>query len=147
MPPFRKWSRGLVIAMAFVALGGLLSACSSPTSAFAPSASGCFATLPSASSTAGQSAVLLGVRYLSETTINADLRRRGEVPLPQAGFSSAVRLCLVGYKGPFAARRLVAPWPRGRDRALFALVVFLPNRRRVFHTVLVDRLPLRLSRI
>jgi hypothetical protein len=143
----RRTRRASVLAAALIAFGGLLSSCASPTSAFAPSASDCFATLPVADAAVGDNATLLGVRYLSEATINADLLRRNELPIPTGDFPVSERLCLVGYKGPFEARKLTSPWPPHRLRARAALVVFAPNRRHIFHTVLVDELPLRLSRI
>ena len=143
--PSRSLSAVLVVMV--VTCGALLSGCASPRSAFSPSASGCFAALPMASNSVGQRAELLGVRYLSETTINMDLLRSGETPMPRGDFPASTRLCLIGYRGPFDARRVRAPWPSARERASAALVVFSPSHRRIFHTILLDRLPLRLSRI
>ena len=130
-----------------VAVGGLLSSCASPTSAFAPSASECFATLPIANTAVGASANLLGVRYVTEATINTDLILRDEVPIPTSDFPVTQRVCLIGYRGVFEARSLPSPWPPHRVRARFVLVVFAPNRQHIFHTVLIDTMPMRLSRI
>lgn len=139
--------RRAALAVAFALSGFALSACTSPTSALAPSASSCFAAIPIASESLHDSGRLLGVRYLSLSTINADLARVKIRVLPTAGMSPSLHLCVLGYHGPFKRSRVQAPWPIGKRRGSEALVIFAADRRHILHTVLVTMLPLRLPRI
>lgn len=137
-----------LVVLAVFALGGIaLSACTSPTSALAPSASPCFEAIPIASETLHDHGRLLGVRSLTPATINQDLRKAGNIPIPTPGLNLAVHLCVVGYHGPFTRSEVPSPWPLGRRTGADALVIFSPDRRHVLYTVLVSKVPLRLSRI
>jgi len=137
----------LVLLLACLGAGLALSACASPTGALAPSATSCFETIPIASEALHDHDRLLGVRYLTLSTINGDLRREKIRPLPTNGLRAGVHLCVVGYHGPFEPSAVKTPWPPGKRRGLDALVVFSTDRRHILHTVLVSRLPLRLARI
>ena len=137
----------LALLLACLSAGLVLSACTSPTSALAPSATSCFETIPIASEVLGDHGRLLGVRYLTLSTINADLRRENIRPLPTNGLHVDVHLCVLGYHGPFKRSAVQSPWPIGKRRGVDVLVIFSADRRHILHTVRVSKLPLRLGRI
>jgi len=89
----------------------------------------------------------LGVRLLSMKVVDLSLRLHHEAELPKSRATSATMLCVVGYQGPFVAKKVELPWPRGRRSADDALVLVDLANGRVIAVVLLKKTPLHIGRI
>lgn len=136
-----------VVVLTLVAV--LLSGCTSPSpkSAIGPSASPCFRTLPTALAAVGHRGHFLGVRLLSMKSVDLSLRRHHQAELPKSEAASTTMLCVVGYQGPFKAKSVELPWPKGRRSADDALVLVDLSNGRVVAVVLLKKTPLHIARI
>jgi hypothetical protein len=148
-PAEPRWRRVVLAVVAVALVAATLSACSSPSpkSAIGPSASPCFRTLPTALAAVGHRGQFLGVRLLSVKVVDDDLRRHHQAALPASRTSAATLVCVVGYHGPFQARSVTSPWPRGRTTGTDALVLVVLSNGRVVAVVLLARAPLHIGRI
>jgi hypothetical protein len=136
-----------VVVLTLVA--ATLSGCTSPSpkSAIGPSSSPCFRTLPTALAAVGHRGHFLGVRLLSMKVVDLSLRHHHEAELPNSRAGGATMLCVVGYQGPFVAKKVELPWPQGRRSADDALVLINLANGRVVAVVLLKKTPLHISRI
>jgi hypothetical protein len=147
---FARASRSVasvVVALTLVAVA--LAGCSSPSpkSAIGPSASPCFRTLPTALAAVGNRGQFLGVRLLSVKVIDVDLRHHHQPELPKSQASAGTLLCVFGYHGPFQAKSVKSPWPKGRTSGTDALVLVKLTTGRVIAVVLLPKAPLHIGRI
>lgn len=147
-PAARRWPL-VPIALALALSGAGLSACTTPKNALGTTSSPCFRALPVAHQAVNGSGTLLGVRYLTAKTIDADLQRTNQREALVAPVLAGVKypVCTVGYEGHFVASRLPKPWPPGRDRSRYVLVLVDLHHDTLLAVVLLVRLPLRLSKI
>ena len=125
----------------------VLAGCTSAKSAIGPSASPCFRTLPTAGAAVGHRGHFLGVRLLSMKVVDLDLRHHHDAELPGSRAVATTLLCVVGYHGPFQAKSVESPLPRGRTSGNFALVLINLARDRVIAVVLLPKAPLHIGRI
>jgi hypothetical protein len=79
--------------------------------------------------------------------VDLSLRRHREAELPKSTAAGATMLCVVGYQGPFTAKSVELPWPRGRGSADDALVLVDLASGRVVAVVLLKKTPLHIARI
>ena len=145
----RVWRTLLPAVVVLTLVAATLAGCSSPSpkSAIGPSASPCFRTLPPALAAVGHRGQFLGVRLLSVKVVDLDLRHHHQAELPKSWASAATLLCVVGYHGPFQAKFVKSPWPRGRTSGSDALVLVKLSSGRVIAVVLLPRTPLHIGRI
>jgi hypothetical protein len=145
----RLWRGCLTSVVVLTLVAVALSGCTSPSpkSAIGPSASPCFRTLPTALAAVGHRGHFLGVRLLSMKSVDLSLRRHHEAELPNSRAATATMLCVVGYQGPFKAKSVELPWPRGRRSADDALVLVDLSNGRVVAVVLLKKTPLHIARI
>jgi hypothetical protein len=145
----RPWRNLLPVVVALTLTAVTLASCSSPSpkSAIGPSASPCFRTLPTALAAVGHKGHFLGVRLLSVKVVDSDLRHHHQPALPRSRATDATLLCVVGYRGPFQAKSVELPWPRGRTSGSDALVLVELASGRVIAVVLLPKTPLHIARI
>jgi hypothetical protein len=145
--PSRVWRALLPVVVVMTLFGAVLSGCTSAKSAIGPSASPCFRTLPTAGAAVGHRGHFLGVRLLSMKVVDLDLRHHHDAELPKSRAVAATLLCVVGYQGPFQAKSVESPLPRGRTSGNFALVLVDLARDHVIAVVLLSKAPLHIGRI
>lgn len=143
------WRNLLPVVAVLMLVAATLTGCSSPSpkSAIGPSASPCFRTLPTALAAVGHRGSFLGVRLLPVKVVDGDLRHHHQAVLPASRAKSATMLCVVGYHGPFAAKSVRSPWPKGRSSGTDALVLVELSSGHVLAVVLLPRAPLHIARI
>jgi hypothetical protein len=145
----RVWRAFLPGVVVLTLLAATLSGCTSPSpkSAIGPSASPCFRTLPTALAAVGHRGHFLGVRLLSMKVFDLSLRHHHVAELPKSRAGATTMLCVVGYRGPFVAKKVESPWPQGRTSADDALVLVDLANGHVVAVVLLKKSPLHIARI
>jgi hypothetical protein len=121
-----------LIATAAATLG-LLAGCAGPRNALNTGTSHCFRALPSARSTVHDRGHLVGVRSVLATT----LARR----LPQAAPLDRQRLCVIAFRGPYAAGEIPRADPPGPGT--YAIVAVDNDGATVLASFVVSDLPIR----
>jgi hypothetical protein len=129
----------------------LLSACTSYRAGLGPRDAFCFSSFPEARQAVGSKPQFAGVRYVSASTLVADLRRirRHHIVVPDAlsdfGQTGA---CLFGYHLGASPRSLVPrSWHPLPGPYRFAVVVVDQQTHRVVIVVVLPRPPLRFSHL
>jgi hypothetical protein len=79
--------------------------------------------------------------------VDLDLRHHHQAELPKSRAGASTLLCVVGYHGPFEAKSVKSPWPKGRTSGADALVLVELSSGRVIAVVLLPRAPLHIGRI
>jgi len=79
--------------------------------------------------------------------VDLSLRHHHEAELPKSRAAAATQLCVVGYQGPFVAKSVESPWPRGLKSGNDALVLVDLANGRVIAVVLLKKTPLHIARI
>jgi hypothetical protein len=145
----RVWRAFLPVVVVLTFVAATLSGCTSPSpkSAIGPSASPCFRTLPTALAAVGHRGHFLGVRLLSMKVFDLSLRHHHVAELPKSRADATTMLCVVGYRGPFVAKKVESPWPLGRRSADDALVLVDLASGHVVAVVLLKKSPLHIARI
>lgn len=108
-------------------------ACAGPRNTLNTATSHCFRSLPLARATVGQQGRLVGVRAVSAAT----LARR----LPQVERLGTQRLCVIAFRGPYAAGSIPRADPAGPGT--YAVVAVDQRGATVLASAVVDDLPLR----
>lgn len=116
-----------------VALFGLLAACAGPRNTLNTPTSQCFRALPLAQATVNNHGRLVGVRSSPATTLARQL--------PDAAPLGRQRLCLVAFRGPYAAGEIPRAHPSGPG--MYAIVAVDQRGSTVLASFVVDDLPLR----
>jgi len=112
---------------------GLLAACGGPRNTLNTATSQCFRALPLARNTVNQRGKLVGVRSVLGTTLAKQQ--------PEAAFLGRQRLCVVAFRGPYAAGQVPRANPPGPGT--YALVAVDRGGSTVLGSFVVDDLPLR----
>ena len=122
-------------AVAAVLAGATLfgAACAGPRNGLNTATSACFKALPMAKGLVNQQGRLVGVRSVLATT----LARR----LPQAERLGTQRLCVIAFRGPYAAG--VVPLADPSGPGTYAVVAVDHRGSAVLASFVVDELPLR----
>jgi hypothetical protein len=131
LSPRRRFGTGAVA----VGLAGLLLAggCAGPRNTLNTATSKCFRSLPLARETVGPEGRLVGVRAVTATT----LAKR----LPQAERLGDQPLCVMAFRGPYAAGSVPLAEPAGPGA--YAVVAVDSRGSTVLASFVVDDLPLR----
>jgi|GEM_PF-2989161 len=112
---------------------GALVACGSPRNTLNTATSQCFRALPLAKNTVNQRGKLVGVRSVLGTTLAREL--------PEAEPLGRQRLCVVAFRGPYAAGEVPLAKPPGPGT--YALVAVDRKGTTVLASFVVNDLPLR----
>ena len=115
-----------------VLAAAVLTGCASPRNSLNTPASTCFRGLPAAAAAVDHQAKLIGVRRARRTELV------GKVP--QASRIEPESLCVIAYRGPFAAGDVPGADPPGPGE--YAMVALDPHGSHILGTFVVDRLPL-----
>lgn len=144
----RRGRAALTVGVLAVLVGGVLGGCTSPRNALGASSSPCFRALPTAHAAVHGHGQLLGVQYLTIGSIDKGLKHTDQfVALLDSLAPAGNEVCLVGYQNDYLASAVEHPWPPGRLQAKYALVLVDLHGERVLATLLLERAPIRLSRI
>jgi len=125
--------RSLRIGAAAAAAVALLAACAGPRNTLNTATSHCFRALPLAKATVNNRGHLVGVRSVVATTLAGRL--------PEADRLGRQRLCLIAFRGPYAAGEIPRAQPAGPGP--YAIVAVDSNGSTVLASFVVDELPLR----
>ncbi|HLI44254.1 MAG TPA: hypothetical protein VKU92_07270 [Acidimicrobiales bacterium] len=146
----RRRPPGCTAALALCAAALLLSACTSYRAGLGPRDAICFSSFPEARRAVGPEPQFAGVRYVSASTLVADLRRirRHHIVVPDAlsdfGQTGA---CLFGYHLGASRSPLPGSWHPLSGPYRFAVVVVDQQTHRVVTVVVLPRPPLRFSHL
>jgi hypothetical protein len=113
----------------------MLTACASPRNSLNTPASTCFRGLPAAAAAVDHQAKLVGIRQARR----AELVRK----VPEASRIQPASLCMVAYRGPFAAGDVPGADPPGPGE--YAMVALDIHGGHILGTFVLERLPLRFS--
>jgi hypothetical protein len=136
--------------VALVLCAGLLaSGCTSPRNALGTRESSCFKALPVARAAVRDRGRFAGVRYL---TGEALVRVLGALHPPERGVppranSRHVGICVVAYSGHFDASEVADGRPVDARAGRLALVVVRARDERLLATIVIEKAPLRLTRL
>ncbi|HKN40479.1 MAG TPA: hypothetical protein VJ456_15385 [Acidimicrobiia bacterium] len=125
--------RSLRIGAGAAAAVALLAACAGPRNTLNTATSHCFRALPLAKATVNNRGHLVGVRSVVATTLAGRL--------PEADRLGRQRLCLIAFRGPYAAGEIPRAQPAGPGP--YAIVAVDSNGSTVLASFVVDELPLR----
>jgi hypothetical protein len=128
-PARRRVRAGAVAALALA----LLSACGGPRNTLNTASSHCFRALPLARATVNDHGHLVGVRSVMATSLVGRL--------PEAETLGKRRLCLIAFRGPYAAGEVARARPPGPGP--YAIVAVDSNGSTVLASFVVSDLPLR----
>ena len=109
------------------------AACAGPRNTLNTATSHCFRALPLAKATVNNRGHLVGVRSVVATTLAGRL--------PEADRLGRQRLCLIAFRGPYAAGEIPRAQPAGPGP--YAIVAVDSNGSTVLASFVVDELPLR----
>lgn len=123
--------RAVAVVAVAVGLAAVLTSCAGPRNALNTPASACFRGLPAARAAVGQNARLIGLRRVSK----AELARA----VPQAGAIRPGELCLVAFRGPFAAGDVTGADPPGPGN--YAVVALDTGGSQLLGAFVVNDLP------
>lgn len=111
--------------------------CASPRNSLNTSASACFRGLPAAAAAVDHDAKLVGVRSVRRSELLRKVAEAERVPSDS--------LCLVAYRGPFAAGDVPGADPAGPGA--YAVVALDARSAAVLATFVLDELPVRFHHI
>ena len=126
-------ARRTIGAAAVALLLAVPAGCAGPRNTLNTATSHCFRSLPLARTTVGQRGRLVGVRAVKAAT----LARR----LPQVEHLGTQRLCVIAFRGPYAAGSVPLAEPPGPGA--YAVVAVDERGATVLASAIVDDLPLR----
>ncbi|MDA8291277.1 MAG: hypothetical protein M0Z33_06300 [Actinomycetota bacterium] len=142
-------SRRAVAGLALVAAGLGVAACTSPRNALGTSTARCYEALPVGRGALRGQGRFTGVRYVTIGSLARSLQemRPRVVDLPTRVLHDRASVCVVAYSGHFTTARVERGWPVDAPSGRYALVVVRVPEDRLVATLVLDKVPLRFSRL
>lgn len=137
----------VALLAALVGLAGLLGGCTSPRDVLGTTASPCYGALAVARVAVHQEGRFSGVRRVAGRTLLGLLEAVHAPARDRRLVGPRTDLCLVAYRGHFAAARLERPFRSARPVGPLAVVVVRQASTTVVGTLVLERAPLRLTRV
>lgn len=141
----RRALAGLVlVAFAFGVAG-----CTSPRNALGTSTGRCYVALPVARAALRAKGRFTGVRYVTLGAFARALEamRPPVVDVPRRASRSRAAVCVVAYRGRFAAADVERGWAVDSPTGRYALVAVRVPQERLVATVVLEKAPIRFSRL
>ena len=141
------WARSARALGALVVAATVLSACSATRAVLAPRVDVCYRAVPVAKSAVGGKGRLVIVAHTDTRSLLRTIERAGGPRRPPEALAVRTqRVCVIAYRGRYAARDVREAWVIGPAPDRFAVVVVRDRDTRTLATILVGARPRTLVR-